>query len=63
MATVLRLGKKRIISNNGHIQVDLTSNRTLTYDGDKYRVIDGDKPDGSTKLQASRDGENVLDLP
>jgi hypothetical protein len=63
MAIVLRKGKKRIISNNGHIQVDLTANRSLTYDGTKYRAVDGDKPDGQTKVQISNTGVNVLSLP
>lgn len=63
MATVIRKGKKRIISNNGRYQVDLTSNRTLMYDGTKYRYITGDKPDGSAKVQISKDGVSVLDLP
>jgi hypothetical protein len=60
MAEVLRKGKKRIISNNGHVQLDLTSNRNLVYDGDKYRFVAGDKPTGDTKIDISKAGENVL---
>lgn len=63
MATISRKGKKRIISNNGHVQMNLNDNRTLMYDGTKYRSVTGDKPDGTTKIQISNDGVNVLDLP
>lgn len=63
MATTSRKGKKRIVSNNGHVQVNLNDNRVLTYDGTNYRFISGDKNDGVTKIQISNDAINVLDLP
>lgn len=63
MATVLRKGKKRIITNNGNVQIDMNSNRVLVYDGTKYRFVAGDKPDNSTKIQVSEEGKNVLELP
>lgn len=61
MATILRRGKKRIITNSGIVQVDLNSDRILVYDREKYRFLAGDKPDETVKVDISKEGVNVLD--
>jgi hypothetical protein len=60
MATIYRNGKKRIITNNGKVQLDIGSNRILVYDGTNYKFVAGDKPDNVTKIDIAKNGENVL---
>lgn len=66
MATVLSKGKKKIVTNDGSVQIDMNSNRILHYDQEKYRFIIGQRvnPDASTdnKVLMSKEGENVLDV-
>lgn len=62
MATILRRGRKKIMSNNGHVQVDVTGNRILQYDGTKYRFLVGDKDAATSKVLMSKPNENVLEL-
>lgn len=62
MATVLRKGKKRIITNNGSVQIDIDGNRVLHYDGTNYRFVVGDKTDSENKVVLSKENENVLNV-
>lgn len=65
MATVIRQGKKKIVTNDGSVQIDLNSNRILHYDQSKYRFLIGQKTNTSTpdsKVLMSKEGENVLDV-
>lgn len=64
MATVLSKGKKKIVTNDGSVQIDLNSNRILHYDQDKYRFLIGQKTttaNNDSKVLMSKEGENVLD--
>lgn len=63
-ATVTRQGKKKIITNDGSVQIDLNSNRILHYDQSKFRFLIGQKTSSTTpdsKVLMSKEGENVLD--
>lgn len=66
MATVISKGKKRIVTNDGSVQLDMNSNRILHFDQEKYRFIIGQRKtaDASTdnKVLMSKEGENVLDV-
>lgn len=66
MATVLSKGKKKIVTNDGSVQIDLNSNRILHYDQDKFRFMIGKRvnSDATTdnKVLMSKEGENVLDV-
>lgn len=63
MATVIRNGKKKIVTNDGSVQIDLNSNRILHFDQTKYRFLIGQKTQAATndsKVLMSKEGENVL---
>lgn len=60
--TVTSLGKKKIQTNDGSVQLNLNDNRILQYDGDKYRFVIGKKNDGESKVTLSKEGENVLNV-
>lgn len=65
MATVISKGKKKIVTNDGSVQIDLNSNRILHYDQSKYRFLIGQKTTSSTddsKVLMSKEGENVLNV-
>lgn len=65
MATVRRMGKKKIVTNDGSVQIDINSNRILHYDQSKYRFLIGQKTQTATndsKVLMSKEGENVLDV-
>lgn len=61
-------GKKKIVTNDGSVQIDLNSNRILHYDQSKYRFIIGSRTAGSdstdtdNKVLMSKEGENVLNV-
>lgn len=61
-------GKKKIVTNDGSVQLDLNSNRLLHYDQSKYRFIIGTRTPSSTstdtdnKVLMSKEGENVLNV-
>lgn len=60
MAQVISKGVKRIITNNGHVQLNMGNNHILMYDGTNYRSVTGDQTPGVAKVLISKDGENVL---
>lgn len=63
MATVISKGKKKIVTNDGSVQIDLNSNRILHFDQSKYRFLIGQKTQTATndsKVLMSKEGENVL---
>lgn len=62
MANIFRKGRKKVMSNNGHVQMDITGNRILHYDGDKFRFVVGDKTTTDSKVLMSKPNENVLEL-
>lgn len=62
MATVTRQGKKKIITNDGSVQIDLNSNRIIHYDQEKYRFLIGKNGAGEDKVLMSKEGENVLNV-
>lgn len=62
MATITRKGKKRIITNDGSIQLDMNSNRILHFDQEKYRFVIGKNSAGEDKVLMSKEGENVLNV-
>lgn len=67
-ARVQYKGKKKIVTNDGSVQIDLNSNRILHYDQEKYRFIIGsrtpspDSTDTDNKVLMSKEGENVLNV-
>lgn len=61
-ATVTRKGKKRIVTNDGSVQLDLNSNRIVHFDQDKYRFLIGKNGVGEDKVLMSKEGENVLNV-
>jgi hypothetical protein len=62
MATVISKGKKKIVTNDGSVQLDINSNRILHYDQDSFRFVIGKTGDGSEKILMSKEGENVLNV-
>lgn len=62
MATVTRQGKKKIVTNDGSVQIDLNSNRIIHYDQEKYRFLIGKNGTGEDKVLMSKEGENVLNV-
>lgn len=60
MAQVISTGKKRIITNDGSVQLNLNDNRVLHYDGSNYRFVVGQKNTEENKVQMSNPGVNVL---
>jgi hypothetical protein len=63
MATVISKGKKKIVTNDGSVQIDINSNRILHFDQSKYRFLIGQKTQTATndsKVLMSKEGENVL---
>lgn len=62
MATVLSKGKKKIVTNDGSVQLDLNSNRILQYDQSKFRFVIGKTGQDQSKVLMSKEGENVLNV-
>lgn len=62
MAEVIRSGKKRVLSNDGRVQLNINDNRILQNDATTYRFLIGDKPNDSSKVVMSKEGENVLNV-
>ena len=60
MAQVIYQGKKRIITNDGSLQINLNDNRLLHFDGSNYRFVVGQKNVEENKVQMSNPGVNVL---
>lgn len=60
MAEVISRGKKRIITNDGSLQISMNDNRLLHYDGSNYRFVVGQKNAEENKVQMSNPGVNVL---
>lgn len=67
-ARVQYAGKKKIVTNDGSVQIDMNSNRILHFDQSKYRFIIGGRTQSSTstdtdnKVLMSKEGENVLNV-
>jgi len=61
MATITSRGKKKIITNNGRVQVNMNDNRLLFFDGTAYRFVVGDKSSTESKVLISKGTDNVLD--
>lgn len=62
MAVVTRMGKKKIVTNDGSVQIDLNSNRILHYDQSKFRFVIGATTGDNNKVLMSKEGENVLNV-
>lgn len=62
MANIYRKGRKKIMSNNGHVQLDVTGNRILQYDGTKFRTVIGDKTSTDSKFEVTKEGSSVLNV-
>lgn len=63
--SVISKGKKKIVTNDGSVQIDLNSNRILHFDQSKYRFLIGQKTQNETndsKVLMSKEGENVLNV-
>lgn len=59
-AQVISQGKKRIITNDGSLQISMNDNRLLHFDGNNYRFVVGQKSADENKVILSKTGENVL---
>jgi len=62
MSEVIRSGKKRILSNDGRVQLSINDNRILHNDGTTNRFLIGDKTTTESKILMSKEGENVLNV-
>lgn len=62
MATVISKGKKKIVTNDGSVQIDMNSNRILQYDQTKFRFVIGKNAADQSKVLMSKEGENVLNV-
>lgn len=62
MATVMSKGKKKIVTNDGSVQIDLNSNRILQFDQTKFRFVIGKNAADESKVLMSKEGENVLNV-
>lgn len=53
-------GQKKIITNDGSVQLNLNDNRLLHYDQTTYRFVIGQKSSTENKVIMSKTGQNVL---
>lgn len=62
MATIARVGKKVINTNNGKVKLNINDNRILHYDGTNYRFLVGDNNNNNSIVLMSKSDTNVLNI-